>query len=298
MSVDREEAGLRGPVSTCSTETDRLSTTATYSLQGDLLELRQQDSDRMKWSVICRYDDHNRIIEKECVGNMVKGDRFFSYRYDSLGRLERVLVRVAKEGERVYESIQYAADGTKTSTLYPVALNPGRTGLTSITAESALHFSTDAVAIMTSFDASERPTRRVLYDVDDRVIRRVAFRYDERGLLIEEGEVIGGSIRDDFRNLYRYDAAGRRIQAELRCGDMGGTARRTYEYNEHGDMAQETIEGSAGIVVEPDASTCFTRRFAYQYDDQGNWIERKIETIATTTEPCLDIIERRTLTYF
>jgi hypothetical protein len=38
-----------------------------------------------------------------------------------------------------------------------------------------LHASLDAVAIMTSFDSSDRPIRKVLYDADDRVIRRVAF---------------------------------------------------------------------------------------------------------------------------
>lgn len=159
-----------------------------------------------------------------------------------------------------------------------------------------LHLSIDAVVIMTALDASDRPIRQVLYDRDDRVIRRVAFRYDARGLLIEEGELTGGSIRDDFRNVYRYDALERQIEADRRWGDIGG-ARRTFAYNDHGDIVQEVIEQSTGLLGEDFRPQAWTERFTYQYDDYENWIERTTETILHTGEARLSMIERRELTY-
>ena len=91
-----------------------------------------------------------------------------------------------------------------------------------------LHVSIDAFIIMTVHDANDRAIREVLYDMEDRVIRRVAFRYDARGLLLQEGEVADGSIREDFRNVYRYDAQGRQIEVDRRWGDLG-SGRQSFE---------------------------------------------------------------------
>jgi len=125
----------------------------------------------------------------------------------------------------------------------------------------------------------------VLYDLDDRVIRRVTFRYDERRLLLEEGEVVGGSIRDDFRNVFRYDALGRKIEVLQRWGDELGGARLAFAYNGHGDVVQKSIEQNLGFLRDDDAgSQSWMERFAYQYDDHGNWIQRTTETISHSGE--------------
>jgi len=173
-----------------------------FSPQGHLLERRHRNPDGSHGSIICRYDEHGRILEKEQVGEEPEAHQLFSYRYDPFDRLDRVILHFAQVGERVFESVQYAADGTKTKTSYPTPLDDTKRRTTGVCAESMLHLSIDAVVIMTVLDASDRPIRKVLYDGDDRVIRRVAFRYDTRGLLLEEGELVGGSIRDDFRNVY------------------------------------------------------------------------------------------------
>jgi hypothetical protein len=159
-----------------------------------------------------------------------------------------------------------------------------------------LHLSIDAVVIMTILDASDRPIRKVLYDRDDRVIRRVAFRHDARGLLLEEGELVGGSVRDDFRNVYRYDALGRQIEADRRWYDDGGV-RRTFSYNDRGDLVKEIIEQKTGLMREDTRSQTWTERFAYQYDGYDNWIERTTETILDTGGARVSMIERRALTY-
>lgn len=136
--------------------------------------------------VLHHYDERGRILEKEQFGEEPEAHQLFSYRYDPLGRLDRVILRSAQEGERVFESVLYAADGTKTETFYPTPLDDTKRKTTGVCAESMLHLSIDAVVIMTVLDANDRPIRKVLYDDDDRVIRRVAFRYDACGMLLEE----------------------------------------------------------------------------------------------------------------
>jgi hypothetical protein len=247
--------------------------------------------------MVCRYDEHGRILEKEHAGDRPEAQQLFSYRYDPLGRLECIVRHSAQEDERVVESMQYAADGTKTKTLYPAHLYGTQTKTLGVAAEAMLHMSIDAVVIMTLLDASGRPIRKVLYDVDDRVIHRVAFRYDASGLLLEEGQLVGGFIRDDFRNVYRYDALGRQVEVDQRWGDLGGH-RRVYSYNERGDRVQEISEQNEGLTWEDSGLRTWTQRFAYQYDDLENWIERTVETISHTGETRVNMIERRELSYY
>ena len=302
--TDREAAGLRGRVRICSAERDyvypdrhwMMSTTDTFSPNGNLLERLHRNPDGSRWSTICRYDEREQLIEKEQANNEHRTHQSFSYRYDPLGRLERVILHSAQEGDRVYESVQYAADGTKAKTSYPTPLDDTQRKTTGVAAEAMLHVSIDAVIIMTVHDVNDRAIRKVLYDSDARVIRRIAFRYDARGLLLEEGEVVGGSIREDFRNVYRYDALGRQIEVDRRWGDFGGE-RRSFEYNGRGDIALEIIERNAGLMKEDTDIQAWTQRFAYQYDDHENWIARTTETIRQSGETRVSMIERRELTY-
>ncbi len=300
--LDRAESGLRGRVRTCALELDcvypdhhRVMHTAdTFSLAGHLLERRHRNPDGSEWWILCRYDEHGRILEREQANQLV------SYKYDPLGRLERVMLRSGLEGERLFESVQYGSDGTRTSSSYPPPLSDTERKTRGVLADSMLHVSLDAVVVMTVFDASDRLARKVLYNSDNRVIRRVAFRYDERGLLLEEGELIGESIREDFRNVYRYDALGRQIEADRRWGDGLGGSRHAFEYNEHGDVILETIEQDTGLLREPSetAPENWTKRFACQYDDSGNWIQRTTETIQSSGEVRVSMMERRELTYY
>jgi hypothetical protein len=159
------------------------------------------DPEGSYWSIICRYDEHGRILEKEQVGEKPAAQQLFSYRYDPFGRLDRML-RSAPEAERVFESVQYAADGTKTKTSYPTPIDDNQRKTAGVCAESMLHLSIDAVVIMTVFDATDRPIRKVLYDGDDRVIRRVAFRYDPHELRggqnhSRKGDLLAGRGRAD-----------------------------------------------------------------------------------------------------
>ncbi len=300
--MDRAESGLRGRVRTCALELEYvypdhhrvMHTADTFSLEGHLLERRHRNPDGSEWWIRCRYDEHGRIQEQEQANQLV------SYKYNPLGRLERVMLHSGLEDERLFESLQYGADATKTSTSYPPPLSDTEQKTRGVLADSMLHVSLDAVVITTVFDANDRPVRKVLYNADHRVIRRVAFRYNDRGLLLEEGELIGGSIREDFRNVYRYDALGRQIEADQRWGDGLGGSRHTFEYNERGDVIQEMMEQDTGLLKEESetGAQSWTQRFTCQHDDSGNWIQRTTETIPQSGEVRRSMIEQRELTYY
>ena len=180
--TDLEQVGLRGHVKTCRTERDNvhqdrhwvIETNDTFSPQGRLVERRHRDPDGSSWSIICRYDEQGCLREKE------QANQRFSYLYDSLGRLERVMSHSDEEGERVFESMQYAADGTKTRTTYQTPLNDTQRKTRSIAVGSMLHTSLEAVIIMAALDANDRPMRRVFYDSDNRV-NKFTYQYDDYG---------------------------------------------------------------------------------------------------------------------
>ena len=151
----------------------------------------------------------------------------------------------------------------------------------------------DTVAVMTVFDTNNRAVRKVLYDVDDRVIRRIGFRYDARGLLLEEGELVGGLFMEDLRKIYRYDSSGRVIELESRWIDQGGS-RRTMAYNERGDLAQEVVTQRAWLVWGEAGSS---QKFDYRYDDHDNWIERTTRTVSASGDERVSMIEQRELSY-
>ena len=298
--ADRETAGLRGPVKTCSTEHDIAypdhhwisHTDDTFSPEGNLIEKLQRHATGSHWSIVCRYDEHGRLQEKRQSGDVTwaEGEELF-YHYDAAGRLERVMRHSEKDGERLFESYQYAGDGTKRQSLYPAPLPPNA----GIACECMLHMSTDTVVTMMLFDRDGRPATKVLYDADDRVIRRIAFRYDSRGRLIEEGEIVGGRIRDDFRNIFQYDESGRTIEADRKWGDWGGE-RRTFTYNEQGDLTEVRIE-TASLLDDPHVEY-WSERSRFQYDEHRNWTECVTDTVRSSGEITVSATDRRTLVYY
>ena len=116
----------------------------------------------------------------------------------------------------------------------------------------------------------EATLEKVLYNADDRPIQRVLFIYDDSGRLMEEGEAYDDNgIRDDFRNVFRYDAQGRCIEREMHC--PFGSERQTTTYNEYGDVSEtRRIPLTTDFDLLPQDS--WARYFTYEYDDPGNWI--------------------------
>ncbi len=299
--TDREQAGLRGPVKACAVEADyvypdrrrAMHTITTFSTVGDLLEQRHRNPDGSEWSIVCSYDNLGRISQKERQSPEAK--QVFSYRYDALGRLERVVERTDGT-DRVCESYHYDLTGNKTATVYPdpTLRDKGNIG---VDVEAAFEISVEASSILTIFDEQGRPVKRVFYDPNGTVERRILIRYDAAGHLVEEGErEADGSIREDLRHVYRYDAEGRLIEKIMYLYAFG-THRKMFVYNQHGDVVEEGHQRTAGIV-DPGGGGDWNVRYRYRYDSRGNWIERVAETVLPTGEQRMSMVERRRIDYY
>jgi len=263
-----------------------------FHADGRRRELTHEHADLVDWTHRWLYDLDNRLSEETLDGTFPFRRTF---KYDKSGRLETVFHH-ENQGRWLEESYLHHKDGTSTQISYPQDHRQHR-GESSTLFDSLLHISADAVRIVTMRDSREKPLEKVLYDIDDRTIHRVLFLYDDAGRLVEEGEAYSdNTIRDDFKNLYRYDAHGRCIEKEVRtpfCGE-----RQTTTYNESGDVSTfKTTPLDIGIDIGPKRP--WALHYGYEYDVRGNWLVCDVETRTLDTAETTDIREnRRRLTYW
>ena len=265
--TDREKAGLRGPVVVCETEGRSIfpeskatyATRESFHMDGRRREMTRSGDDH--WTQRWLYGDGGRPRE-EIFDGAIAFRRIFIY--DLKGRREQVRVHDG-DGERLEEFCLFNEDGTRLHTFYPRMKR-----VDGVMEDSRLHMSVDAVRITTLQDSRGNPLEKVLYNADDRPIQRVLFLYDDTGRLMEEGEAYDDNgIRDDFRNVFRYDAQGRCIEREMHC--PFGSERQTTTYNEYGDVSEtRRIPLTTDFDLLPQDS--WARYFTYEYDDPGNWI--------------------------
>ena len=161
----------------------------------------------------------------------------------------------------------------------------------------------------TNYDSRGFLTETVFYDDTGAVTMRVEFKTDAKGNVTEVIRFSGTKpllpphLRDgmrqsdrqkfrafiepgslEWRTSFRYDDQGRVIErADYMAGDIF-TWRRTYTYNEHGDVATETTE-------DPRHGSS-TARIEYDYDAHGNWIRKVVYHSAGSYEI------RRKITYY
>jgi hypothetical protein len=164
---------------------------------------------------------------------------------------------------------------------------------------------------------------------------RVALRYDEERRLVEQSQTtemeetfppemlaqlnaaqartvqtIFGRGSQWWKQVHRYDAAGRRVETISSWGPLG-EERRTMAYNEYGDLREEKLfRGTKEISIDGEGSIVPTRehpsagepssevRFSYEYDEYGNWIERVVSGRHGPEESfSVSSVERRRITY-
>lgn len=278
---DREKAGLRGAVAVCETERQWFPlqfegrcyvARELFHVDGRRSETTREDQNGVTSTHRWLYYDDNRLREETYDGTL--GFRRV-FNYDAERRLSRV-VRYETNRTHVEESYLYH-DATSTQICYPQFPE----GEFSVSVSSMLHMSADAVRIVTLRDRRGNPLEKVLYNVDDRPIHRVLFVYDDSGRLVEEGEAYSDNrIRDDFRNLYRYDAHGRCIEKEMHCPFAG--ERYTTTYNEYGDVS-ETRRMSLATEIDLFLQRSWATHFSYEYDAYRNWVTCNMESRALDT---------------
>src|SRR5205809_2045502 len=216
--TDRESAGLRGPVAFCETESNQGQVQGeSFDSEGQRIELwygSPRGDSTSQW----HYDPNGHMITEKHTGF---ADQTRTYEYDNAGRLIRVRTHLPSGIRHVDESWLYHDDGSSTVTQYTDLRVPRME--VAVCVDATLHHSQDTVRITIKRDPSGNPVQKLLYDIDMRIIREILFRYDEGGRLVEEGEADHvGVIRDDMRNLYRYDAQGRTVAIERRYYFGGG----------------------------------------------------------------------------
>ena len=279
---DLTKTGLKGSVKVCSTEriffsSDQRSppsprtelrelSRVSFDAKGNLLELWQRNAGGTEWSAVSEYNRAGRLVETRYAGIQYGSDQAFLYFYDPPDRLARVDARSRTGDTRVYELHTYGPNREAESICYPDPASDRSLGIDA----TNLHWSPDAVAITTRLDKTGEPMERILYGSDNGIIRRVLFLYDRAGNLIEEGEAGGGNrIRADFRRVYGYDQARRRIRAEIICYPFENSVE-SFFYNDHDDVI-ETHTEKHPVDGEDSLSVL---RYVYKHDQQYNWIER------------------------
>jgi len=110
-------------------------------------------------------------------------------------------------------------------------------------------------------------------------------------------EYVWGSTR----TTYEYGPDGHLLTRVQLTGRMGED-RSTYEYDAHGNVAEESgtrvtrdFNSDANGTPQPqiDATHFHKRRYSYVYDGYGNWTERTMSAFDTPSN-----VERRTIEYY
>jgi len=117
--------------------------------------------------------------------------------------------------------------------------------------------------------------------------------------------------------VYSYDSQDRLVRKEKRGGVLG-LEISTISYNERGDKAEERTTSAqdpdfgreyslnedgtmlpTGKASAPTPQTEYVARYTYQYDGYGNWTEQAVSSRSNPDEPFAQVVSyRRVLTYY
>ncbi len=259
-----------GPAA-CETEERSDVTTVEFRPDGSLQRHWYKNPTPLssEWTNFYEYSDDNRLVrvrtEQTAFGNVAR-----RYEYDFQGRISQMIF-VDKEGkERLAEVYSYESNGTKKK-------------IVEIQPELLYAACTSAAIALKKFPLSRKFQPKWLRSSKQLEAVRTMFticrrhRYDEHDHRIETAEYMAPN---DFE-------------------------RETFAYNEFGDVisrvsesshAEYSFEEEGELIPKPNStrSQRFETQFRYEYDPNGNWIEK----IAETSGGPIWTMERRTIRYF
>ena len=317
----------------CESDERNDVTNLEFRADGSLDRRSHHNPDGSEWTAIHEYDATSRLVwtRTEATTGPIEVKH---YEYDAAGRLSRVLIGESGR-DRVSESYDYDATGRKKKTIHVdvAAQRPNTTYSWGVESSDAFYSAPGAAAVTTVYNVLDQPIELTFHDAAGQPLNRVEFVYDEAGHLVEEAQtrvadifppeivtrmnpaqlatmraLVGGGS-ETSRILHQYDARGRRIETRSSMWSLGQN-RKTMAYNDHGDQIEEISEhddreyniDDEGRVSESPGNPAASRseaRFKYDYDAQGNWIEKVVEGRGgTAPEYSVSSIERRTLTYY
>ena len=289
---DRERAGLRGSVKTCSasigTETESMSEQE-YAADGRLLVWR---------------------------GRLFTGPVESIYSYDGAGKL----IRVTSSGSGAIDEFHYDEQGKKTRirTVPPRPSQEGMAAGTEIIFEIAEEGNdlNGGGTVTTRYNDDDQPVESLVRDAHGVLVTRITHNYangrlsseilvkenldlpkefleqpsreqlseqEQRAMRAQIKELLSQHGLDTTERSYIYDNEGRVSRVTTQMGNLRIETSTTY--NEHGDEAV-TVRNQSGSPGEPDSpkpahihSDRSEVRYFYEYDSHGNWTERTDKTV-------------------
>jgi len=347
--TERDRWGVRGPVKrievqrtwyapVCSTEPCEAAargdtSVAEFRADGALVEHHGRNPDGSEHAARYDYDNAGRLVAVTFTDSSgsAMGRR---HEYDASGRLLRIVEGDRVGHERVAETYEYSASGSRTKvTLVDPAKNQSAVMGWAVDGSDAFYSAPGAVSLRTVYDERDRVTEFLFLDDNGQTLARVEFLYDAAGHLVEEAHtqlellpaamiatlkpeevnalraLIGGDGVVS-RRLHTYDANGRRIETVASLFGPLGRDRQTMAYNEHGDRVEErseseerpmNIDDEGRLTDDPAAATTSVSeaRFEYEYDERGNWLRKTVlGRNAPDGEFLVTSTEQRAIAYF
>jgi hypothetical protein len=323
---DREQAGLRGQVKTCSDffgeRADPICNTE-YGTDGRLLGWRFLSSHSSGGSRVEHVYSYERVYSYDEMGRLIgiTGRSGETYEvYDEKGK--KALVPTVPPRADVTDDYRYDEKGKKTR-VRTVPPRPDQLGFTVIFDSKMLEVTEEGRSlsgggtVTTRYNGDDQPIESLVHDANEELLTQIFHNYTN-GRLISETLVI---VRENFEatrqmrerfsdeqqraniaknraflgqlqglrmgRSYAYDDDDRVIRRLTQMGNFKQDDSMTY--NEQGDEAW-TVMIRNGVDDERSEF-----RYLYQYDSHGNWTER---TTINTDRPGDPSTQRRALAYY
>ena len=309
-----------------------------YDIEGHVVVRRFRYADNSEWVTRYTFSPDGLLL-KITSGKDTEPETETVYHYGSEGRLERITnsktpdkpitFRYDENGRKTKLSIARPEDHVSTNGL----------GATSSSTEAAFDATGTAPNLpggssaTTIYDAQDRPVEIQVRDAEGELVSKTVRTYDDRGKVIEEKQTMDdvtkmipaetqnkmlarsdvslNDLRDQLSKFlggqgeiwsvaYSYDPQGRVSQTTRR---MLNHAEYTVQstYNDHGDVALEITRTTLAVSGEGKAPETHDSEahYSYEYDDHGNWIEKKVSSRSSPDGAFTSSNEAaRTLEYF
>ena len=288
---DRERAGLRGPVKTCS------------DLIGTGIGINTD------------YSPDGRLLGYRAVGAFPGGMLSMSDIVDVTTELydkQSNKTKVCRVSIGVTDEFQYDEQGRKTRVrkVSPSSILRGweMSEITFEVAEAGGWLSGGG-SVTTRYNENDQPIESLVRDSGGELLMKINHNYTNGRLISETLVIVRVSVSEDMRQMpqafldqlqglrversYTYDADDRVIRRLTQAGNskqVGNSKEdESKTYNAQGDE-DWTLTIRSGIDDEREEF-----RYLYQYDSHGNWTER---TKIKTDQPGDPETQRRTLSYY
>jgi len=200
-----------------------------------------------------------------------------SFIYDESGRLARCLEFDSAESEAGTTEYDYDGAGKRIGWTR-------RDASGALTGHSVEEYAGKLLVSLVSFRANDVPLLRKTFEYsDNRLVQSVSIYYSPNGEVAE-------------RWISTYDAEGR-ISETFGLKSDGtplGDGRYVYEYDPEGRESSVLSFNDSALDNEPN----HIKRFAYMYDQHGNWIERCEHSRFTRDSNWQKTVTTRKLTYY